>query len=198
MANRDALRAFQVRLAGRLQAARTSSVMASWLAVRAGSGHYLIPLGHAGEIFTSTALQPVPYTEAWFLGVANLRGGVFGVIALSAFVASCEAVASSAATVPAEFTPAQARLVALNELLGVNCALQIDRLIGLRGVEAFVASAPSPDGAPDWFGHSYTDAAGVLWQEINLQMLSRHPGFLSIGTGIGTAPALQVAPSPSL
>ena len=36
MATREALREFQSRLAGRLQAARTSGVSASWLAIEAG------------------------------------------------------------------------------------------------------------------------------------------------------------------
>lgn len=62
MANRDALRAFQSRLASRLQAARTTGVAATWLAVEAGEGKYLFPLGHAGEIFPWTPPQPVPYT----------------------------------------------------------------------------------------------------------------------------------------
>ena len=180
MANRDALRAFQSRLAGRLQAARTSGVSASWLAVEAGDANYLFPLGHAGEIFPWTSPEPVPYTEPWFLGVANLRGGLFGVIQLSAFVSGANA-APVASPVANDGARAQSRLVALNEMLEVNCALLIDRLVGLRGVDAFVASqAPEADG-PAWLGHSYTDAAGACWQEINLQALSQQPQFLSIG-----------------
>lgn len=173
MANREALRAFQTRLASRLQAARTTDVAASWLAVEAGDANYLFPLGHAGEIFPWTPPQPVPYTEPWFLGVVNLRGGLYGVVELAAF-ASGRAPASDAAH-------AQARLVALNELLDVNCALLIDRLVGLRGIEAFVSSQAPHDGAPAWFGHAYTDAAGALWQELNLQALAQQPQFLSIG-----------------
>jgi twitching motility protein PilI len=176
MANRDALRAFQSRLASRLQAARTSGVSASWLAVEAGESKYLFPLGHAGEIFPWTPPQAVPYTEPWFLGVANLRGGLYGIVQLSTF-------ASGVAVAPlqSEAARAQSRLVALNEMLEVNCALLIDRLVGLRGVEAFTESQ-APDGdAPAWLGHSYTDAAGGRWQEINLQALSQQPQFLSIG-----------------
>jgi twitching motility protein PilI len=176
MANRDALRAFQSRLAGRLQAARTSDVSASWLAVEAGDANYLFPLGHAGEIFPWTSPEPVPYTEPWFLGVANLRGGLFGVVQLSTFMSG-----ATAAPVNNEGARAQARLVALNELLEVNCALLIDRLVGLRGVDAFVASQVPKTDAPAWLGHSYTDAAGARWQEINLQALSQQPQFLSIG-----------------
>lgn len=189
MANRDALRAFQARLASRLQAARTVDVSASWLAVEAGAGRYLFPLGHAGEIFPWTPPHPVPHTQPWFLGVANLRGGLHGVIQFAAFAA---ADAGQPARAPAALPPApspaagdgvrtQARLVALNELLEVNCALLVDRLVGLRGVEAFTASQAPADGAATWLGHAYTDAAGALWQEIDLQALSRQPRFLDIG-----------------
>jgi len=181
MANREALRAFQTHLAGRLQAARTSGVSASWLAVEAGQANYLIPLGHAGEIFPWTQLQPVPYTEPWFLGVANLRGGVFGVIELSAFVLDTDEPIPFPGSRSNEANSGQGRLVALNELLEVNCALQIDRLIGLRGVDAFTASQPPAPAAPAWLGHCYTDATGAQWQEINLQALSQQPRFLSIG-----------------
>ena len=176
MANRDALRAFQSRLASRLQAARTTGVAASWLAVEAGEGKYLFPLGHAGEIFPWTPPQPVPYTRPWFLGVANLRGGLYGVVHLSAFASG--APDNMAATEAARM---QSRLVALNELLEVNCALLVDRLAGLRGAEAFTASEPPDAQAPAWLGHLYTDAAGERWQEVNLQALSQQPEFLSIG-----------------
>jgi twitching motility protein PilI len=176
MANRDALRAFQARLATRLQAARTADVSASWLAVEAGEANYLFPLGHAGEIFPWMAPQPVPYTAPWFLGVANLRGGLYGVVQLSSFVGGTDP--GPALT---EATRAQSRLVALNELLEVNCALLIDRLVGLRGVDAFVASDAPASDAPAWHGHAYIDAAGSRWQEINLQALSQQPQFLSIG-----------------
>ena len=126
MANRDALRAFQSRLASRLQAARSSGVSASWLAVEAGESKFLFPLGHAGEIFPWTPPQVVPYTQDWFLGVSNLRGGLYGVIEFATFAAGCRAAPAT------EVARAQSRLVALNELLEVNCALLIDRLVGLR------------------------------------------------------------------
>ena len=176
MANRDALRAFQSRLASPLQAARTTGVAATWLAVEAGEGQYLFPRGHAGEIFAWTPPQPVPYTEPWFLGVANLRGGLYGVVQLSAF-----ATGVPGALAATEAARIQSRRVAFNELLEVNCALLVDRLAGLRGAEAFTASEPPGAEAPAWHGHLFTDAAGERWQEVNLQALSQQPQFLSIG-----------------
>ena len=79
MANREALRELQVRLASRLQAARTEGLsVSSWLAVETAGQYYLLPLAQSGEIFPLPAVQPVPYSQSWFLGVVNLRGGLYG------------------------------------------------------------------------------------------------------------------------
>ncbi len=174
MANREALRELQSRLASRLQAARTEGVQASWLAVESGGRKFLFPLSQSGEIFPFSSAQPVPYTQSWFLGVANLRGGLYGVIDLASFVAG-EAPAQRS-----DASRAESRLIALNGLLEVNCALLIDRLAGLRNMDAFSSSCEPAEGSPEYFGSGYTDANGAYWQEINLQALSQQPQFLSI------------------
>ena len=174
MANREALRELQTRLANRLQAARSEGLQASWLAVESAGSRYLFPLAQSGEIFPFASPQAVPYTQKWFLGVANLRGGLYGVVDLAGFVAGRPPVTRSDAH------RAESRLVALNAALEVNCALLIDRLAGLRNLEAFSSSSEPAEGSPAYFGSGYTDAAGVYWQEINLQALSQQPQFLSI------------------
>lgn len=174
MANREALRELQSRLATRLQAARTEGVSASWLAVEAAGSKYLFPLNQSGEIFPWAAAQPVPYTRDWFLGVANLRGGLYGVVDLASFVAGKPPQMRS------DLARSESRLIALNALLEINVALAIDRLAGLRNLDAFTASAAAPEGAPGYFGNGYTDANGAYWQEVNLQALSQQPEFLSI------------------
>ncbi len=174
MANREALRELQARLAERLQAARSEGVQAAWLAVEAAGARYLLPLAQAGEIFPTPAPQPVPYTQPWFLGVANLRGGLWGVIDLASFISGRPPVPRP------ELQRAQTRVVALNAILEVNCAILVDRLAGLRALDAFQSSSPAPAGSPGWFGSLYTDSSGACWQEINLQALSQQPQFLSI------------------
>ena len=165
MANREALKELQTRLAARLQAAKAEGVaVASWLAVESGAQHFLLPLAQSGEIFSWTGVQPVPYTQPWFLGVANLRGGLSGVIDLARFVGGAEPVAGRS-----EADLAQCRLVALNPVLGANCALLVDRLLGLRTTEAFASSESADPIAPAFFGHRYADADGQSWQELNLQ-----------------------------
>jgi len=174
MANREALRELQARLAERLQAVHEPGRQAAWLAVEAGGARWLLPLAQAGEIFPFSGPHPVPYTQAWFLGVANLRGGLWGVVDFAAFVAGAPPAARSEAAL------AEARLVTLNPALEVNSALLVDRLAGLRGMEAFSAGVPPPEGSPPWFGSFYTDPQGACWQEVNLQALSQQPQFLGI------------------
>jgi twitching motility protein PilI len=174
MANREALRELQSRLASRLQAARSEGVQAAWLAVESAGRNYLFPLTQSGEIFPFAPTQTVPYTQGWFLGVANLRGGLYGIVDLASYVTGQAPVQRSDAS------RAESRLVALSALLDVNCALLIDRLAGLRNMDAFVSSVEAPAGSPDYFGSGYTDASGAFWQEINLQALSQQPQFLSI------------------
>jgi twitching motility protein PilI len=174
MANREALRDLHSRLATRLQAARSGDVGASWLGVVAGGQNYLLPLGQAGEIFPWTPSMTVPYTQSWFNGVTNLRGGLFGVVDLAAFIAGeRRALLSDSAR-------AEARFVTFNPALETNGALLIDRLAGLRHVDAFSSSETLPAGAAEFFGTVYIEANGVRWQEINLQALSRESHFLSI------------------
>ena len=86
MANKQALRDLQTRLAERLQAARTEPLGRSWLAVECSSRGFLFPLRDAGEIFAMAPLLHVPHSHRWFLGVANLRGHLHGVVDLAGFL----------------------------------------------------------------------------------------------------------------
>ena len=174
MANRAALKELQSRLATRLLAARSEGMSIAWLAVKAGTGNYLFPLVQSGEIFPLVSLQPVPYCHAWFAGVVNLRGGLFGVVDLASFIADGKV------PVRTEQSLAEASVVTLNPALEVNCALMVDSLAGLRNADAFSQSAPPTEADPAYFGNRYTDSLGEQWQEINLQSLSHLQQFLSI------------------
>lgn len=181
MRSREALRDLQDRLAQRLQAGRADSAQACWLAVHAGAGRFLLPLGQAGEIFPFTPPHPVPYTRPWFLGVVHLRGGLWAAVDLAGFAAS--QVAFSTPHSPSPAPPAvdpEARLVTLHPQLDVNGVLRIDRLAGLRGPEDFLATAPAPAGAPAWFAARYTDSHADTWQALSLVALARDEAFLSL------------------
>ena len=127
MANREAIRELQARLASRLQAAKDEGLSVSWLAITSGGRNYLLPLAQSGEIFPITSMQPVPYARPWFRGVVNLRGGLYGVVDLATFVAGDAAAPGREAR-----SAPEAVVVTLNGALNVNCALLVDALAGLR------------------------------------------------------------------
>ena len=173
MANREALRQLQTRLAERLQAARTETRLLSWLAVECAGHGLLLPLATAGEIFPAGALMPVPHTIPWFLGVANLRGGLHGVVDLGAFLGLREPLARNAVR-------EQARLLAFNPSLRSFSAVLVDRLAGLRSASQLTAEPAQELPRPSFATAVWRDEHGRAWQEINLAALARHEQFLAI------------------
>jgi twitching motility protein PilI len=174
MANREALRELQQRLAERMQAAKREQRGQSWLAVECRGHGLLLPLEQAGEIFPPAALMPVPHTRSWFAGVANLRGGLHGVVDLARFLGLPDAPA-------AEAVREQSRLVAFSASLNLNCALLVDRLAGLRSTEQLRADDGVQSGArPAFAAARWLDAAGRPWQSLDLAALARDEQFLSI------------------
>jgi twitching motility protein PilI len=177
MAKREALRELQSRLAERMQAARTQARPVSWLAVECRGQGLLFPLQQAGEIFSLVPLLPVPHTRPWFAGVANLRGGLHGVVDLGAFLGM-----PGRAAALAEGARDQARLVAFNPAIGLNCALMVDRLAGLRSAEQLQVDSESLGQRPAFAGQRLRDADGRGWQEIVLSSLAQDDQFLGIVT----------------
>jgi twitching motility protein PilI len=177
MAKRQSLKELQERLTQRLTAAKTEALTATWLAIEAGGQRHLLPLVQSGEIFPWTAVQPVPYTKAWYLGVANLRGGLHGVIDLAGLLG---ADAAHSAPRPNERVTSESRLVSLHGALGFNAVFWIDRLLGLRNPGAFKSALDRPEGAPACVTRMLIDETGQAWQELDLQMLVNEPEFLAI------------------
>lgn len=173
MSNREALRELQGRLADRLQQARTELPQRSWLAVECAGQGFVVPLVSAGEIFPASALQPVSHTQPWFLGVANLRGSLHGVIDLAAFLGLRPPLAPHA-------WREQSRLLTFNAALNSHCAVLVDRLAGLRGAAELTAQAESGAVRPAFAAAQWRDAQDRCWQEIDLEALSRDEQFLAI------------------
>ena len=170
MANKQALRDLQTRLAERLRAARTEPLGRSWLAVECSSRGFLFPLRDAGEIFAMSPLLHVPHSHRWFLGVANLRGHLHGVVDLAGFL--------GVKTV--ETGRDQARLVGFNQSLEINCVLLVDRLSGLRSENDLTRDSDESGERPAFVGARYRDASARVWQELSLVELAGNDLFLKI------------------
>lgn len=174
MADKNALRALQTRLAERMQQVRDERPGLSWLAVSCAGLGLLLPLKQAGEIFELGALVFVPHTQPWFGGVVNHRGGISTVVDFARFLG----LRGPTDSLPAGDT---ARLVALNASLGVNCSLLVDRLEGLRHeAELEAIESADNDARPAFAPARWRDGKGREWQEIDLAELVRQSQFLSI------------------
>ncbi|MFY7856716.1 MAG: chemotaxis protein CheW [Rubrivivax sp.] len=170
MANREALRELQTRLAERLQRARTTVQSARWLAVECGRHGFLFPLTAAGEIFPAQALMPLPHAQPWFLGIANVRGALHGVVDLPVFL-GLETRSS---------WREGAQLIGLNPSLGSHSAVLVHRLAGLRHGPQLQPLPRDDTPRPAFAGDRFADAQGRVWQEIDLAALAHHPQFLAI------------------
>lgn len=206
MAWREALRDFYSRIAGRLQAAQDEAPGASWVAVRVAGQPCLLPLQQSGEIFPATPLQHLPYTRSWFLGVANLRGELFSVVDLAAYLMAVLQTgdstrpwagrASHPSSSPGLDPPAQSRFeaptaepgwfVTLHPCLEVRSALRVDALEGLRSstdlgpaLDPPACLEAMPALAP-WVSAAHDDPAGTTWFVLDLHRIASEPGFLHV------------------
>lgn len=138
------------------------------LGLRIGDVHWLVDLAEAGEIVPVPPLLPVPLTQDWFAGLANLRGQLLAVVDVARF-------AGAAGLVPDKDT----RLLALTPRLQSNVALLVSRMLGLRVPGGMQPLAPAAD-APAWTGASWRDEAGLVWQELRLARLLADERFQRI------------------
>lgn len=166
---RSRLRQYQVQLLERMQAAQGEAVAPGReLGVLIGARHYLLDLTQAGEIVPHHSVAAVPLTRDWYLGLANLRGNLTGIVDLARFQ-------GEAALLPGP----EARFVTFAPALGLPCALLVTRVLGLRKLADMTAGAKAPDGAP-WLAATYTDSDGLAWQRLDLALLAGDPRFLHV------------------
>lgn len=163
------LRQFQARLDERLRQADAAPRVAR-LGLLIGERRWLVDLAEAGEIVPLPAsITPVPLTSAWFRGLANLRGALFGVTDLQRFVGEAPTPVSR-----------ESRLLAFGASLQVNAALIVSRMLGLHDPDGWQL-LDGGEGAPalPWAGRSLVDRDGRVWHELSLARLAADERFLS-------------------
>src|SRR5512146_1618880 len=87
MAKRFSLREFQENVLNRIQVQVSSGVgsQASLLGLQLGGQNWVIRMSDIAEVLPLPALTPVPLVKPWFLGLANVRGNLYGITDLAAF-----------------------------------------------------------------------------------------------------------------
>lgn len=172
MATKTSLRQFQHELAQRLAGAKVAPAAAARLGVQAGSALWLVDLAQAGEIMPVPAMAAVPLTKPWYVGLANARGVLVSVVDFAGFTTGYA-------------TPRgpENRLVLLNAKLGINAALLVSRMLGLRNPRDFTPAEQEPATEPSrpWEGARWSDQTGFQWRELDMARLVAQPDFLQVG-----------------
>ena len=164
------LKEFSAQLAARLEAAPGPLSEPARLAVRIGADSFLLDMNRAGEIVAAPPISPVPWTKPWYLGLANVRGRLIGVIDLMQLAGG------------APITPDDAQqLVVFNEELKFNVGLLITRAFGLRNIKDLEPLGALNDRSRPWEARAFRDNDGSRLVEIDLQGLIGFDDFVSIG-----------------
>lgn len=169
MAERLSLREFEQQLAERLRAAPGGGGSQAKLGFLAGGRQWLTDLTQVNEVVTVNQLTPVPWALPWFVGMASVRGTLFGCTDFALYQG-----------LPSTTGKGEQRLLLAHPRFGVNAALRIDRAVGLRGVLDMEA-VNDARAAEDWVLGRWRDADGGEWTEINMEKLVTDPRFLAVG-----------------
>lgn len=168
MGQRGSLSQFQTYLAKRLAGAG-SQPAAGLLGVLSGEERWLLPLQDSGEVVPPPPLTTVPLTRPWFAGIANIRGDLYAVTDFAAFCGKEAAPRSGSA-----------RLLLVGPRQGNNCALLVDRMLGLHNIADLT---PTDAGMPShaWAGQAFADKDGCTWRMLDVRHLMADENFMSVG-----------------
>ena len=157
---RTRLRQYQVQLLERMQAARSNSgARINQLGVTIGAERYLLDLTQAGEIVPVPSITVVPLTQPWYLGLANIRGNLIGIVDLARYLGG-----------DATSTSSESRIVTFAGGLGFNCGLLVARVHGLRHAGDMAVT-----------GERLRDADNNEWIPLDLAALVGDTRFLHVG-----------------
>ncbi|HXU67120.1 MAG TPA: chemotaxis protein CheW [Casimicrobiaceae bacterium] len=163
------LRSFQQELATRLASKTAAQVESSRLGLACGDTRWLIRLADAGEVIAVPPIVPVPLTQPWFLGLANIRGNLCSVIDFPAFLGRARVGGGSLA-----------RLILLaSGSSEQSVGIVVERVLGLRNLTQFKPVENTAPG-PSWHVMQWQEDDGSTWQEIDLGRLARDPAFLQV------------------
>ena len=167
---RSRLRRYQAQLLERMHAAQSGALASGrQLGVQLGTARCLLDLTQVSEIVPLQPLTPVPLTHDWYLGLANIRGNLTGVVDLARYCGE-----------PVTAPGGDSRIITFAPALGLHGALLASRVLGLRNVETMQSDAVDPSVSP-WCAQQYTDQDGQRWTRLDLSLLVHDERFLQVG-----------------
>ena len=160
---------YQHTLTEQIQSAGKGDTSSTVLGVAVGEDRYLIPMIEVSEVIQIPKLAHVPLTQPWFLGLANVRGNLYGITDLGVYLGGN----------PTAFNLKSRILLASpgNNIFGgfiVNC------MLGIRSLSEFTPVKSAKKKLSKGITANYKDTEGRLWRELSLDELIRDEKFLQI------------------
>ncbi|OGT00498.1 MAG: hypothetical protein A3F73_12730 [Gallionellales bacterium RIFCSPLOWO2_12_FULL_59_22] len=178
MSKRINLREFQQDLIDRMQAEGRGGEQISTLGVRIAEQNWLVDMRDIGGVLPLPPLAPVPLAKPWFLGMINVRGALYGVTDLAAYLhagkAASAGLGQAVATGSGQASGAAAnRILLVADRYAFNAALLVERVSGLRNARNWTQN--EVDGQIQ-----YRDEQGNSWHKLDIAGLLMQPDFLHI------------------
>lgn len=162
MSNRINLRQFQQQLNERMQAKWQAGEQASALGIQIGKELWLVEMEDIGEVLPIPPITTVPFTKLWYCGVANVRGNLYSVVDLAAFMGQPEVLRDG-----------RSRVLLVAQKFALNAGLLVNRVLGLRNIRTWHRSEAGGRV-------QYEDQQGQTWRQLNVSMLLKQPDFLHV------------------
>jgi len=163
MSKRFNLREFQQGLLDRMQRQAASGIQIATLGILIGKDNWLVEMSDISEVLSLPELTSVPLTKSWYCGVANVRGNIYSITDLSAFL-DCGVTSHDA----------QSRVLLVGQKFNFNAGLLVSKVLGLRNASGWEQS--EQDGV-----NFYQDDEGQKWQKLDIRQLIQRPEFIQIG-----------------
>ncbi len=163
------LRKYQEDILAKLESLSEQQANASNSRLGVGVGQYnvLVDLAEISEVLPLPDMHPVPLTQPWFLGMANVRGNLYGISDLAQIVGQSSPVRTS-----------NSRVLLVNQELIAQAGVMIERLIGLRNLDDMKPAQQTIEQPFCFKPQQYEDAEGNLWLELDCHALVNAKEFV--------------------
>lgn len=163
MSKRFNLREFQQQVLDRLSEQASGETQVSTLGVRVGETFWLVDMPDISEVLPPPQLTQVPLTKHWYCGVANVRGSLYSIVDLGAYMDN--------QTTQRE---AHNRVLLLGQRFAFNTGLLVSRVLGLRNTQDWQQQEINGESR-------LQDPNGQVWRKLDITQMLSQPEFLQIG-----------------
>ena len=150
----------QSTLTGEKAGADDDTASSAVLGVAVGEDRYLIPMAEVSEVIPIPKLAHVPLTQPWFMGLANVRGNLYGITDLGVYLGG--------EPVPFNLKSRILLVMAENKLYG---GFIVNSMLGIRDLSEFIPVKPAKKKLPQCVTAQYKDAEGRQWWKLSLVKL---------------------------